>query len=850
MRKSIIKFIYIVAVFIVSLIVISNMSNQESVDMTADMQIATFPIVSLKNGTNQVNSMHGYASEMDCNYMRGAILPTSDDRKLNFVIDTYNNSIDKITFEVRQIDGSSLVESTEITDYSEKNGTISGKFQLKELIDQNKEYILVMLLETNGNTIRYYSRVVWTGEDDERYYVDEHIDFVKNFSETTFDKDASDELTKYLESNSEGDNTSFAKVNIHSSLSQVTWGDLTIKSHTEPEITVTDIHSQTAIIELDYRVTILNDSDEEEYFVKEVYRTRYTSDRIYLLNYERTMEYIFDAESKDITSTLINLHISDTEMDIVENDSGTAFAFVSSDRLFVYNGTEDKMALLFGFYDDDNYDERTLWRKNKTRILSVDEGGNVSFVVSGYMNRGIYEGRVGTAVYSYNSTINTIEEMAFIPSTRSPEVQMAYIEDLAYVNGSDTFFMSYEGDVYSISLVDQTYNRIIENMVAGSYRISESNSVIAWQDSDMTSLKVMNLTTQTVSEIQSDEGDYIKILGFMGEDIVYGLVHQQDIHEDQMGNPVYAMYSLIIRDTDGNILEEYSPNGIYILSVTISDNQIKMSRVTWDEESSTYVATYDDQIMSTLEAESGKNTVTVVTLDIYESIVEIVAKNDISNKKLIVQTPDFTMYEGSKEADIEADISQENKNIYYYVYGLGKMEGYFIDEAEAVQVAYDSPGVVVDNSNKYIYYKGNLLTSNQNMTITKLAQSMDNMTEENSIAVCLDLMLQYEGLNRDTQALLDEGNSIIEILESSFQNAQILDLDGCPLEAMLYYVNQDIPVLARLNNGKTVLIVGFNSLNTVLIDPEQGTIYKYGMKDSKALFEENGNHFITYIMED
>ncbi len=33
------------------------------------------------------------------------------------------------------------------------------------------------------------------------------------------------------------------------------------------------------------------------------------------------------------------------------------------------------------------------------RLISVDEKGNTTFTVVGYMNRGVHEGRVGVAVY-------------------------------------------------------------------------------------------------------------------------------------------------------------------------------------------------------------------------------------------------------------------------------------------------------------------------------------------------------------------------------------------------------------------------------------------------------------------
>ena len=136
------------------------------------------------------------------------------------------------------------------------------------------------------------------------------------------------------------------------------------------------------------------------------------------------------------------------------------------------------------------------------------------------------------------------------------------------------------------------------------------------------------------------------------------------------------------------------------------------------------------------------------------------------------------------------------------------------------------------------------------MTITRAAESYTDMTSKNSVAVCLDLMLSYEGINRNVETLLESGNSVNQILETSLPDGQILDLDGCPLSAMLYYVNQDIPVMAMLNDGNAVLIIGFNSLNTVLMNPTTGTVYKYGMNDSEKFFEENGNHFITYLMED
>ena len=78
-------------------------------------------------------------------------------------------------------------------------------------------------------------------------------------------------------------------------------------------------------------------------------------------------------------------------------------------------------------------------------------------------------------------------------------------------------------------------------------------------------------------------------------------------------------------------------------------------------------------------------------------------------------------------------------------------------------------------------------------------------------------------------------------------NAKVVDLTGCNLDTVLFFVNRDIPVLASLENGEAVLVVGFNQYNIVVMEPSTGKLYKKGMNDSAQWFEENGNQFITYF---
>lgn len=186
----------------------------------------------------------------------------------------------------------------------------------------------------------------------------------------------------------------------------------------------------------------------------------------------------------------------------------------------------------------------------------------------------------------------------------------------------------------------------------------------------------------------------------------------------------------------------------------------------------------------------------------------------------------------------------DNERERYYVYDLGAAAGIYYDPAIAINQADDCFGVVVDDSGKTIWQRGNRVTRNQIMAIT----AQEATEEKGSLAVCLDTMLALEGIVRNTDDLLRRGKSALQILEENLEGrAQVLDLGGCSLDAMLYFINQDIPVLARLEDGEAVLLTGFNEFNVVVMEPSTGRLYKKGMNDTREWMEENGNPFITYI---
>lgn len=283
----------------------------------------------------------------------------------------------------------------------------------------------------------------------------------------------------------------------------------------------------------------------------------------------------------------------------------------------------------------------------------------------------------------------------------------------------------------------------------------------------------------------------------------------------------------------------YEQENVYVTAGRISDNQIILSRVEKVEEG-VYREIADDQIMNAQAEEKRNNDIEIAAVDVYQKLTQIALKSKMDVETMMQLTPKEVLFEGGRSITLT---EPEDGLRRYYVYGKNGVEGIFTNEGNAVGLAYEVAGVVVNEEGTCIWLKGNRSTKNQIMAISGEAE-----TEENSsLAVCLDTMLALEGIVRNSQYMLDKGESVLSILENGLEDYEILDLSGAPLDAVLHYVNQDIPVLAMLQDGSAVLVIGFNEQNTVVMNPEKGTVYKVGMKDSTEWFEQNGNCFITYV---
>ena len=240
----------------------------------------------------EINQMYGYTMQMDTADMRESITPIKTARQINAVVHGYGTEIAGVSYELRSIDGSRLIENTELTG-TQEGDDLYLSFRLKDLMKEGEEYSLIFLVNLDeSRQVRYYTRVIQAD-----YYLTEKLDFVTSFS-------------KKLETNSDGDNSSFAHVGIHCTSSQVTWGSLDVTRIEKPQIWVKEIAPQTASFVLNYPVSYTEGGSQVSASVTEYYRVRYTGDTMYLLDYERTVTQYFTEKSSRFTESGLQLGIT------------------------------------------------------------------------------------------------------------------------------------------------------------------------------------------------------------------------------------------------------------------------------------------------------------------------------------------------------------------------------------------------------------------------------------------------------------------------------------------------------------------------------------------------------------
>ena len=830
MKKRIIKAGVLIAVFIAALVISSLVINSGTEDEIVDMGAPTLPRISFTVDGTEVNPLFGYVQDMDITAMRDAITPLGADGSLTMNIEDDGNDISDIRYEVYSLDGEDMYADgkADVPDEGEQVSLSIGNI----LSDEVREAVLKVILTADDETVSYYTRIAAPSD----LTTGKCLEYAMDFHDKAINKEGTEDLESHLEPGDESDNTTYQTVNIHSDVTHVQWGDLSPEIVGDVEWSIKESNTVYTSILAKYQVSCQDENgDTALYNVKEFFRVRFLVDTIYLLDYNRDMEQIFQGTASEFDDNGILFGItSQDDVQYETNSDETIVAFVQERNLWLYNGEEDELTEVFSFSDQEGRDMRSKNDQHAVRIISMDNDGNLAFAVYGYMNRGYHEGEVGVGIYYFSVDTNAIEEKAFIPSTKSYAIAADELGKMVYYNHDQSMlYVLADGTLYQIDLDNDKQTTLAKGLTEEQYAVSDDGHLMAYQTTGGTedgkedtkknnadggagtagsAICVMNLKSGDTYTIDAGEGETVRPLGFINGDFVFGKARPSDEGTTVAGEEVSPMYEIEIRNSDNKTEAQYSfeDQNIYTTDILIEENLLTLNRVV--KEGKTYNSTSQEYITNNQEREESSVTLEKYSTDVKETQLRLTFADGIGNTEPELIKPGQI---ASKEP-LTVTLSGGDSGEKFYVYGMGELVAIYDKAGYAIQRANELSGVVISSNQEYVWERGN-----RDLVYSTDAAAFSKESGETSLAACERYMERYE--------------------------AHQVDLTGCTLDQVLYVINRGCPVIALVDSNHAVLLTGYTMTDITYIDPDDGKSHTAGISALEKQTESSGNVFIGYI---
>lgn len=806
---------------------------------TVPVSEAAFPTVSVLTCGEEINCLYGYSSNLDTILNREDMIPVGADGIFELKINEYDMVIRRLKYEVLDVSSEAEVDSGTINAFEKEDTHKIVRIKLKADLKEGTEYaVKVTLINNVGKRMYYYFRI----KQYENPQLSEKLAFIREFGENARSAETTDNeaVIPYLETKAGAAADNFGYVDIHSGYKMVAWGDLTPVLVTEPQISVTEFYEEIMTAVVRYCVNIDAGYGEETYFVKEYYRIRYLGDVIHLLNFERHTESLFDETNASLSQSELKIGITpEGEVELYPNSDNSMVAFVRNGSLYCYSLVENTISTVFSSKDASLARMCGQLEGHDIHVLKMGEGGDVTFLVSGYMNRGVYEGRVGLFVYRYYQAEQRLEELIYIPVNTTYQILKEELGEFAYLNDYDVFYFMVNHGLYAYNLVTEELKEIAADVKKGDYVYSVSERYVAYQEHGQTDrVNVLYPETGEVTALLPEEGEYIKLLARSEENLICGYGKNEDLAVNEDGRITYAMYRVQISSSSGQVKKVYQKEGYYVQSAEAYDNVIRLERLVRNPEGG-YESAESDYILNQEKDVTGK-------IALSERITE-----RLLTEYYISFPYDFVMEELPKAMEAMYTVVAEDKTLRinemeseeeaYYTYYYGMIDGIYENAGEAILAADEKVGTVINVDGKIVWERG-VKANAASVTAVTQVKSKD---EVGTVQAAVQMMLSAKGISKDLTK--EEVKKPLQDVIEGYTKSPVVVLTGATLDEVLYYVWKGQPVLAMKASGDAVVITAYTSGEVTYYDPAKGRNIAAKKDEAEALFREGGSIYISYL---
>lgn len=779
--------------------------QQESGIKYEAMRSASIPVLSMTYNAMQVNTLHGYTQEMDIHYIRHNIYVLEDTYDIPITVSLYGNRVNSISFKVIDAEVNNLIQNATVEDYQTSDDKLICTLKIDNLIDEGREYILDVIISTaRADEIHYYTRI----KRDVTTSLKGQIEAALRFHQAIYNAN-DDEVKAYIVSMLDtkywmDDNTDFSNVSLYSSISSVTWGKMNAQLEGDPEIEILDVDGELGYLRINYIMSRAAGEDTEYYRVSEYYRMRVANEYAYILNYERTCDQVFDPEAAETVGTKSAKLgvISDKDISMLSNLSGTLSCFVADHTLWAMDTETKTLKRIFSFSSGFN-DLRGNYSKHNIRIVNVSDEGDIQFIVYGYMNAGLHEGKVGIGMYTYHADIEEVSEEIFIPTNLPYEILKNSVGNLFYLSSSNYLYIMMDQYLYRLAPDSDEAVLVTDGLVDGTYMIHSEGKLIAWHDesrvNDAKSITVLNLETGKSYTVKAADGCCIKALGFLNQELVYGQGEEGNLYEAQSGHEYLLMSDMYVINDRLIVETETNAGDGFFYDALNEYNRVVLKKVIRTRDG---FDNSDDYTLFAAELEAYPSLEKFTQYDEVKKTVYLVrfADSTTTAGDLKINDDAVVMFTNEKTIDIRDMLEDTGK---YYVYAKGEVVALMDNPADAIITAYDQCGVVLESDGALFYKRG--------------------------------LMPGEVELSKVTADLAVE----------KIRNNDMINVTGITLMEALYYTAAKI-AFAWEWDGTTYLFLGYDySDNIFMMDVNTGEEIAFTSAYIEGLIENTGHTYVV-----
>ena len=358
---------------------------------------------------------------------------------------------------------------------------------------------------------------------------------------------------------------------------------------------------------------------------------------------------------------------------------------------------------------------------------------------------------------------------------------------------------------------------LASGLTKAQFAVSADHSRAAWQENtgiwDSQTIQIMDLDTGDKAQLGGQAGSVSRIFGFVGNDCIYGTGDSGDY---LMSNGrVMGVYlkSIDIVDREMKSVMHYEKPGSWIREVSVNDSRIHMKTVTSKDG---FFGTYSaDTLVCNAEILPGKaDDIGWYASDQKGQVLFVQLDRDIETAKKIRQASPKLAESRETVKPIATAACRETE---FYAYGRGRFLGRFVEFSDAAETAYNSMGFVTAGRDRIIWVRGNRASASYIRDITSASRLMERYLDS------------------------------FEINQTMEDGTFLLDASGSTIIQVLYFVGQNIPVLAYTGEGTSMYLTGYDQTHVRVYHPESGATEVLSMETANQMLGAAGYDFICCV---